>query len=133
MAAIDDMRQLAMIQDEALKRQAERSLRAFVEQAWPVLEPRTPFLPSWHIDCICEHLEAVTTGDMPRLVINLPPRYMKSLLVTVFWPAWEWLQGRRLAGCSRATASRSRPTTRSTDGNSCSRRGIGTAGGTGSN
>ena len=92
MAAIDDMRQLAMIQDEALKRQAERSLRAFVEQAWPVLEPRTPFLPSWHIDCICEHLEAVTTGDMPRLVINLPPRYMKSLLVTVFWPAWEWLQ-----------------------------------------
>ena len=43
MAAIDDMRQLAMIQDEALKRQAERSLRAFVEQAWPVLEPRTPY------------------------------------------------------------------------------------------
>ena len=92
MAKIDDMRQLAAIQDEALKRHAERSLRAFVAQAWPVLEPRTPFLPNWHIDLICEYLEAITAGDLRRLVINLPPRYMKSLLVTVFWPAWEWLR-----------------------------------------
>ena len=92
MATIDEMRQLAMIQDEALKRQAERSLRAFVVQAWPVLEPRTTFLPNWHIDYICEHLEAVTAGETAHLVINVPPRYMKSLLVTVFWPAWEWLR-----------------------------------------
>jgi hypothetical protein len=36
------------------------------------------------------HLEAVTFGDINRLLINVPPGFMKSLLVNVFWPAWEW-------------------------------------------
>jgi predicted phage terminase large subunit-like protein len=75
-----------------LTRQAERSLRAFVEQAWHILEPDTPFLTNWHINLICEYLEAVTEGEITRLVINLPPRYMKSLLVSVLWPTWEWLR-----------------------------------------
>ena len=75
-----------------LMRQAEGSLRAFVEQVWHILEPETPFLSNWHIDLICEYLEAVTAGQITRLVINLPPRYMKSLLVSVLWPVWEWLR-----------------------------------------
>ncbi len=78
---------------EALLRlQAETSLRSFVEQAWPILEPETRYLSNWHIDFICEYLEAVTAGEITRLVINLPPRYMKSLLVSVLWPTWEWLR-----------------------------------------
>lgn len=44
----------------------------------------------WHIDAICAHLEAVSNGDVTRLLINVPPGTMKSLLVSVFWPAWEW-------------------------------------------
>ena len=56
-----------------------------------MLEPTTPFLPNWHIDLVCEHLEAITAGETTRLLINLPPRYMKSLLVSVFWPVWEWI------------------------------------------
>lgn len=40
-----DRRHLAALQAEQLKRAAERSLRAFVEQVWPILEPTTPFLP----------------------------------------------------------------------------------------
>ena len=55
-----------------------------------MLEPNTPFAEGWHIDTICEHLEAVTNGDITRLLINIPPRHMKSILVTVMWPAWEW-------------------------------------------
>ena len=39
---------------------------------------------------MCEHLEAVTHGDIKRLLINVPPGFMKSLLTDVFWPAWEW-------------------------------------------
>jgi hypothetical protein len=74
-----------------LTRQAEASLRVFVQQAWAILEPQTPFLPNWHIDLISEYLEAVSAGQITRLVINLPPRYMKSLLVSVLWPVWEWL------------------------------------------
>ena len=40
--------------------------------------------------CMADHLEAVTRGDIRKLLINVPPRHMKSLLVSVFWPAWEW-------------------------------------------
>lgn len=83
-------RQLAM-QDALLTKQAARSFRAYIEQAWPILEPARSFLPNWHIDLICEHLEAITAGQTTRLLINLPPRYMKSLLVSVLWPTWEWI------------------------------------------
>jgi hypothetical protein len=46
----------------------------------------------WPLEAICNHLEALTFGDIPsnRLLINVPPGFMKSLLVDVFWPAWEW-------------------------------------------
>ena len=87
-----DARYLAALQAEQLKRVAERSFPAFVRQAWPILEPTTPFLPNWHIALVCEYLEAVTAGEIRRLVINLPPRYGKSLLVSVLWPAWEWIR-----------------------------------------
>ena len=79
-------------QNALLKVQAEQSLRSYVEQAWPVLEPDQPFLSNWHIDYLAEHLEAVTAGEITRLLINIPPRYMKSLLVSVLWPTWEWIQ-----------------------------------------
>src|SRR5262249_31442445 len=44
------------------------------------------------LEAICDHLEALTFGDIAsnRLLINVPPGFMKSLLVDVFWPAWEW-------------------------------------------
>ena len=87
-----DARYLAALQAEQLKRVAERSFPAFVRQAWPILEPTTAFLPNWHIDLVCEYLEAVTAGEIRRLVINLPPRYGKSLLVSVLWPVWEWIR-----------------------------------------
>jgi hypothetical protein len=41
---------------------------------------------------VCEHLEHVTSGELRRLLINVPPGFMKSLLVCVFWPAWSWLR-----------------------------------------
>jgi len=87
-----DLRQRAALQNELLTRRATQSLRVFVEWAWPVLEPATDFQPNWHIDLICEYLEAVTAGEIQRLVINIPPRYGKSLLVSVGWPCWEWIQ-----------------------------------------
>jgi len=69
---------------------ATRSLLEFVRQAWHVLEPTTVFVPGFHIEAIVEHLEAVSNGQIRNLIINVPPRHMKSLLVSVFWPAWEW-------------------------------------------
>ncbi len=92
MPTTDHLRQQAALQDALLTRQAERSLRAYVEQAWPILEPDRPFLPNWHIDLLAEYLEAVTAGEITRLLVNIPPRYMKSLLISVFWPTWEWIE-----------------------------------------
>ncbi|MEI6805579.1 MAG: phage terminase large subunit [Myxococcaceae bacterium] len=73
--------------DRALTKQ---SFRNFVQIAFHQIEPAREFLNNWHIDAICEHLEAVTKGDITRLVINVPPGSMKSLLACVFWPAWVW-------------------------------------------
>lgn len=65
-------------------------MRGFVEVMWSVLEPGRSFSPGWHIDAICDHLEAVSKGQIMRLLINVPPGCMKSLTTNVFWPAWEW-------------------------------------------
>lgn len=68
------------------------SLAAFVAQAWHIVEPGQDYVHGWHIDAMAEHLEAITYGDEDynRLLINIPPGHMKSLMVGVFWPAWEW-------------------------------------------
>lgn len=71
-------------------KQAEESLADFAIQAWQVLEPSTELKWGWALEAICEHLEAVTAGDIRRLVMNVPPGSMKSLLTGVLWPAWEW-------------------------------------------
>lgn len=56
-----------------------------------MLEPNARYVHNWHIDFICDHLQAITEGRLnPRLLINVPPGSMKSLLVSVFWQAWEW-------------------------------------------
>jgi predicted phage terminase large subunit-like protein len=68
----------------------EISLGKFIESAWHVLEPFTPYEKNWHIDYLAEHLQLVTAGDLTRLIINIAPRHMKSLLVSVMWPCWEW-------------------------------------------
>lgn len=78
--------------DEIKAERARRSLQWFVRYFWDVLEPGTELIWSWHIEAICEHLEAVTNGEILRLLINIPPGHMKSLLVSVFWPAWMWIR-----------------------------------------
>lgn len=69
---------------------AKDSFAQFAQMAWHVLEPGTELKWGWSLDAICEHLEAVTHGDIKRLLMNVPPGCMKSLLTGVLWPAWEW-------------------------------------------
>lgn len=65
-------------------------LYRFIKYFWDVLEPQTKFVEGWVIQAICQHLEAVTDGRIKRIAINVPPGFSKSLIVNVFWPAWEW-------------------------------------------
>lgn len=67
-----------------------RSLKDFIHAAWPHVVPDQALSWNWHHDVICERLEAVSRGEVKRLLINVPPGTGKSILVSVLWPAWEW-------------------------------------------
>lgn len=73
-------------------RGAKTSLKTFAQIFWPVVNPGADMLWNWHLDCIVEHLEAVTRRELKTLMISVPPGSCKSTLVGQMWPTWEWLQ-----------------------------------------
>lgn len=79
-----------------------------------MLEPQQRYIHNWHIDAICEHLEAVTHGQVNRLLINVPPGSSKSLIVAVLWQAWEWGPCRNRSMRYLATAFNDGPVKRDT-------------------
>jgi predicted phage terminase large subunit-like protein len=70
--------------------QARRSLKAYWQQAWPIVEPGTPLVWGWQLDALVEHLEAVAHRDIKRLVITVPPGSSKSLGTRIMLPTWVW-------------------------------------------
>lgn len=80
---------------EIRREKAERSLAEFTRQAWPIIQT-VAYKHGWHIDVIAEHLEACARQELSGvLAINIPFRCMKSLLTSVFFPAWLWAQNPR--------------------------------------
>ncbi len=73
--------------DKAL---AEKFFREFFRQAWAVIEPGTPLLSNWYVDAECDHAQAVSEGKIRNLIVNKPPRTLKSSIWAVAWPAWVW-------------------------------------------
>ncbi len=74
------------------------TLREFVYAAWETLEPATPLTWNWHLDVVCDHVEALLLDKGPdgkpcpqNLLLNVPPGTMKSLIFSVCAPAWMWL------------------------------------------
>jgi hypothetical protein len=61
---------------------------AFAQRCFRQLNPLTPLAMNWHVEVIAAKLAAVYQGEIRRLVINVPPRYLKSLLASVAFPAW---------------------------------------------
>lgn len=84
----------------------ERSLAEFTKQAWHIIEPGTPLLWNWHLDTLCGYLEATMDKcvHLTRLIINIPPGSLKSVLVSVMYPAWMWIKNpqKRILGVSNA-------------------------------
>lgn len=94
------------------------SLLSFVQGGWSIVEPERPFSYNWHIGELCQVLEDVTytheiatalygrataeklvgraIQEIQRVIINVPPGTMKSLLVSVFWPCWMWARNPKL-------------------------------------
>jgi len=74
------------------------TLKEFVEQAWHLLEPVSPLVWNWHLSLICDYLKLIRDGqfkekcglELEGIIFNVPPRTMKSLLISVFFPIWVW-------------------------------------------
>lgn len=75
---------------EAVQAICRSNFGAFTRKAFSIIEPGTEFEFSWHIDCISEHIQAQFEGDkeLRWLIINIPPRCLKSVQVAQIYPAW---------------------------------------------
>jgi predicted phage terminase large subunit-like protein len=70
-----------------------QSFAEFVKGAWPIIEPATPLVWNWHMDCICEHAAALVENRLAKrnLILNVPPGSSKSTIISVCLPAWIWI------------------------------------------
>src|SRR6202051_3122815 len=62
--------------------------RVFVEKVFLTLTPGQTYIRSWHIDAIAYRLERIRRGEIKRLIINMPPRSLKSITASVAFPAF---------------------------------------------
>ena len=61
---------------------------AFIERVFHELNPTEPFLDNFHIHVLAAELEAMRRGEQRRLIVNLPPRNTKTIIVSVAFVAW---------------------------------------------
>ncbi len=69
---------------------AHRNLHDFIQEAWHIVEPKRPFVSNWHVEAICDALEAVALNQIQNLIINVPPRTSKSTISTIMFQPWVW-------------------------------------------
>src|SRR3954453_7399261 len=73
---------------ELLRQRLRDDFSEFVRAVFVSLHPGKIYLPTWHIDLLCDVLAAGPPGKRLRKIINLPPRSLKSIIVSVALPAW---------------------------------------------
>ncbi len=73
---------------EVLRMQVRGDLYSFLRKSFHVIMPGIKFYPNWHLEMICDALQMCAESKIKRLIINLPPRNLKSLCVSVAFPAW---------------------------------------------
>jgi len=64
------------------------NLSAFVRPVFRQVLPGDRFISNWHVDCLCDYLTAVERGEIKRIIINIQPRSLKSIISSVSFPAW---------------------------------------------
>lgn len=69
-------------------RMVKHDFPTFIARSFKTVDPAAEYERNWHIELIAEHLEAVRQHKIRRLIINMPPRALKSVCVSVAWPAW---------------------------------------------
>jgi len=66
------------------------SLHKYMKAAWKYIDG-SDFIDNWHIEAICDHLQALSRRQITKLLIMQPPRMAKSLTSSVGFPTWLWL------------------------------------------
>lgn len=74
---------------EAERELCRRSFSHFIRRAWRHIIP-DKYVHGWHVDAMAEHYEALASGQLTRLLVNVPPGCMKSTLGGIMYPAWLW-------------------------------------------
>lgn len=77
-----------MDEKRVLRAALRSDFSSFIAKTFATVNPGQAFCANWHIDALADHLEAVRRGDIKRLMINMPPRALKSICVSVAFPAW---------------------------------------------
>jgi hypothetical protein len=76
------------LQRRLLDRMQRDDLEFFIHRAFSVVTPGQDYTHNWHISAIAHALDKVRRGESKRLIIAMPPRYLKSLCVSIAFPAF---------------------------------------------
>lgn len=82
---------LAKTLTEVMAERLRKDFRLMVRSAWPLIVP-SPLIWNWHLDALCDHLAYVSMGEIRFLMIGMPPRFSKTMIASVLWPAWHWIR-----------------------------------------
>jgi len=74
--------------DRVLQALLRTELRFFIRKVFTTVSPGETYLHNWHVDAIAHQLMRVRSGESRRLLINQPPRSLKSICVSVAYVAW---------------------------------------------
>ena len=71
-----------------LKAVLRQDFSSYISKVFQTINPGAVYQANWHIDLISDYLERVRSSEIKRLIINMPPRALKSVCVSVAWPTW---------------------------------------------
>ena len=83
-----NIKQHAQFQAISSKKAITIDMRTFLIYVFETLHPGKKMLNNLHLDLMIEYLKAIESGEIKRLIVNLPPRSLKSICINVAWPAW---------------------------------------------
>ena len=88
MTSVSEEYQLRRLASASFDAATSQDFLLFLRRSLLTVNPGGRYNHNWHIAAIAEYLAAAAKGEINRLVINLPPRMLKSTIVSVAWPAW---------------------------------------------
>lgn len=80
----------SLTEAQIFKELCENDFSFYVKHYLKVVEPETEFDWNWHMDALCYACELVYYGEIQNIDINIPPRLLKSIIITVLFPTWIW-------------------------------------------